>query len=138
MLKSLRTFPFFKYLFLFIYLAVLGLRCSTWDILVVAYGIQCSDQRSNLNLLHWGQSFSHWTIREVPPLSFGIYVVLEHKKARKATKSTQDSIICILQRELSIFRQRRYNCSNERQQKFYIWGVNTLWGSEVMCETVLM
>ena len=38
--EELTNFPlFFKCLFLFIYLAVLGLSCNTWDILVVACGI---------------------------------------------------------------------------------------------------
>ena len=38
--EELTNIPlFFKYLFLFIYLAVLDLSCSTWDILAVAGGI---------------------------------------------------------------------------------------------------
>ena len=35
-------------------------------ILVAAFGIQFPNQGSNLGSLHWEQSLSHWTTREIP------------------------------------------------------------------------
>jgi len=65
---------------IFMYLAVPGLSCSTWDLqsslwhlesLVVACGILFPDWGSNLGLSAMGAlSLSHWTTREVPEEGF--------------------------------------------------------------------
>ena len=54
---------FIFYNILFIYLAVLGLSCSTQDLVVVVYGIQFPDQGSNSRALHW----EHRVLATGPP-----------------------------------------------------------------------
>ena len=54
---------FFKYLFIFIYLAVLCLSYDLWD-LVPWPGIEPRPPALGV------QSFSHWTTREVPEKNF--------------------------------------------------------------------
>ena len=67
------VFNIYPFIILLISVSAPGLSCSTWDLMVLilckllveACGTQFPDQGWNLGPLHWEQSLSHWTTREV-------------------------------------------------------------------------